>query len=287
MTYKKRVLITGASGLIGRHCFQYLSKLPVYDVYGTDKHIANSQRYVLDQKINAALPQFPSEKFFTLDITDAGKFKYFLQEKQFDVIVHLAAALESQSPEEIIKVNQESLTHFYRACYETKVKRVVYASSMMLVAGYLEKYWQNPHYFKQITVDDELALPVDGPSAMTYAQSKYVGEQLAEKYAHQFGLSTVCARFGWINSHDRPIKVLSSIWCSINDACLFIQKSIDADVLFGKYFVCSNNQKRWVDMTNAKHDLDFEPKDSAENYLFSMWMQKLKQLILPLFAVAK
>jgi hypothetical protein len=47
----KKILISGASGLIGGIIIEHLSKNCNYDIYGIDKHIGLSTRYQLDPTV--------------------------------------------------------------------------------------------------------------------------------------------------------------------------------------------------------------------------------------------
>lgn len=267
---KKRILITGASGLIGRCCFEYLSKNPAYEVYGADKQLANSERYKMDHKENAPIPTFPEGKFFLLDITQKEEIFRILNEHKIDVVVHLAAVLETQSIEAIQEINIEGTRNIYDACVQANVKRVIFASSIMLYWDYFKKepylsikngdFNGDSDDIPLLTPSSEIRPATDNPSYTLYCESKLAGEKFAESYANHNQLSSICARFCAINVADKPTTEYSSIWCSQRDACSFVQRAIESEVHFGIYFVCSNNTNRIVDITNP---FGFTPKDGA------------------------
>lgn len=94
---KKRILITGVSGLIGRILFNYLTNQ--YEVFGLDRHMNISSRYgdksqdfqqIIEQKYPLS-----KDKFFQCDVTHREKLHQFISENQIEIIIHLAAVLET------------------------------------------------------------------------------------------------------------------------------------------------------------------------------------------------
>jgi nucleoside-diphosphate-sugar epimerase len=159
---------------------------------------------------------------------------------------------------------------------------IIYASSVMTVFGYLEnepysalpKNIQPKELLKKITVND---LPIPShlnPPFQAYCETKIHCEQLAREYSSndQRNLQFVCARLGWVNTTDDVTSDLydwsdKSIWCSYRDLCLFIDRVLENQLKlkqFQIYFVSSNNDFCWVDMENAKQDLNYVPQDGAK-----------------------
>ena len=62
----KKILITGASGLLGGILVEHLSKNPNYDVYGMDKHIGLSVHYQIEniKASDGQQPILPPKKNF-------------------------------------------------------------------------------------------------------------------------------------------------------------------------------------------------------------------------------
>lgn len=92
---KKRILITGVSGLIGRILFNHLTDhhSNQYEVFGLDQHTHISSRYA-NQSIESTYP-LSQEKFFQCDITDRDKLHQFIANEHIEIIIHLAAVLET------------------------------------------------------------------------------------------------------------------------------------------------------------------------------------------------
>jgi nucleoside-diphosphate-sugar epimerase len=94
---QQRILITGASGLVGRVLFHYLMKTypTKYQVFGLDQHTNVSTRYKPNEAhLVEAIKPIPSDKFFQCDITDRTKLFQIIEEQKIDFIIHLAAVLE-------------------------------------------------------------------------------------------------------------------------------------------------------------------------------------------------
>lgn len=168
----------------------------------------------------------------------------------------------------------------YSSYFLADVRRIIYASSVRTVFGYL-KYEPYHSIFngtfndstmlrslRKLTVTDDPPLPdVEPPGYKAYSHSKVIGEQMANAIVKNSSKSIICARFGWINIDDQPGKTyLRTVWCSHRDLCLFIDKALQAPAdISGIYFIMSNNHRLWVDLSDTKRDFDFVPQDGAES----------------------
>jgi len=104
----KKILITGASGLIGGILVQHLSKNSNYDIYGIDRHVALSIRYQLEntpssKDLQPILPM--KEKFFICDILNKDELLRIIRDNKIQIIIHLAAVLEMKTIEQIERIN--------------------------------------------------------------------------------------------------------------------------------------------------------------------------------------
>ncbi len=114
---KQRILITGVSGLIGRILFNYLSKTypQQYEVFGLDQHLNISSRYQKNDEIERIYP-IALDKFFQCDITDRMKLFQIIEQQQIQIIIHLAAVLESHpNLETISRVNIQGTRNIFEA----------------------------------------------------------------------------------------------------------------------------------------------------------------------------
>jgi nucleoside-diphosphate-sugar epimerase len=118
---QQRILITGVSGLIGRILFNHLiNTYPTkYQVFGLDQHTNVSSRYQgkNDEIIElATILPLSLDKFFQCDITDRNKLHEIIQEQKIDIIIHLAAVLETHPDlEKISRVNIEGTKNVFEA----------------------------------------------------------------------------------------------------------------------------------------------------------------------------
>lgn len=281
------ILITGANGLLGR---LFAKTLAGYgNIFGID-HVNEgtaSQRFIIDGAKNHPLLIQPfAGKYFKIDITDVNALKKTFEEiGHIDVVIHLATALETESPAMIERVNQGGTTHIFKLCEEWKIQKILLASSIMTVSGKLldeepychintGNYDLIPSAIPKITTSSRAVPQGINPSVRAYIQSKLYMEDLAMIYAKQNKMASICLRFGAISSTDIPYDTpgLRSIWCSHRDAAAVViaavQKLINNAEIFSKtYFVCSHNDYLWVDIESLQQDFNVALQDNAEMVL--------------------
>jgi UDP-glucose 4-epimerase len=117
---QEHILITGVSGLMGRILFNHLTKTypDKYQVFGVDQHMNISSRYQIQYDENRPVEPLPlsSDKFFQCDITDRRKLYEIIQKQKIDIIIHLAAVLETDPDlEKISRVNIEGTKNVFEA----------------------------------------------------------------------------------------------------------------------------------------------------------------------------
>ncbi len=164
------ILITGATGFLGRNLCQYLV----------------SQGYAL-----RALVRSPSDASFleTLgveiirgDVVDAAPVKAAVA--GCDYVVHAAAHFRLWGPPEpFIKTNVEGTRHVVEAALATGVKRFIHISTIIVVGP------QEPG----VVITEET--PYHPYPTDNYAKTKCTGEQLVQTYVKQ-GLPAVILRLG-------------------------------------------------------------------------------------------
>ncbi|CAF1135007.1 unnamed protein product [Rotaria sordida] len=279
---QQRILIIGVSGLIGRLLFNHLTKTypTKYEVLGLDQHMNISPRYQFKNYDNfkaETIVPLPLNKFFQCDITDREKLHQIIKEQNIKIIIHLAALLETHPDiEQISYVNIEGTKNVFEA---PDIHRIIYASSGMVVHGYLDR---QPYLsifnetfddntilkdLRKITVADDPPLPdLTTPGRTVYSKGKIICEQMATDIVKNNSKSIICARFGAVNIEDKPETTWNrSLWLSHRDLCSFISKALEAPLnISGIYFVMSNNHRLWVDLEHTKRDLGYVPQDGAE-----------------------
>ncbi|MBK8086326.1 MAG: NAD-dependent epimerase/dehydratase family protein [Devosia sp.] len=115
MTEKPRVLITGASGLIGRLVLRDLS-----------------DRYAFSGLSRRPVDGIPHT---VADITDLDAVRWAM--RGVDMVVHLAAETEDYNDwEKVQRITMGGTLNMFRAAQEAGVRRVVFASAGSTMIGY-------------------------------------------------------------------------------------------------------------------------------------------------------
>ena len=184
----KKVLITGASGLVGGVLREGLGDK--YQLSGVDSHVIHDfDLLVADSSdLEAVQPAFE------------GK----------DVVIDLASNPSDKIPWEIAYENNIRCTYnALQAASEAGVKRLIFASSNHATGMY-----ENDKPFSDIVAGRyegldpqsipriETTWPVrpDGP----YGIVKAFGEAAGRYFSDEFGLSVICLRIGTLNKESRP-----------------------------------------------------------------------------------
>jgi nucleoside-diphosphate-sugar epimerase len=171
-------------------------------------------------------------------------------------VIHLAA---DPSPRagwaSILKNNLIGTHNVYEAARTAGVKRVVFASSNHVVAGY-----------EQDLKEGEKITPQYPPKPSSdYGASKVFGEALARVFYERFQLESICLRIGSVSGDDRPAKAEREkrIWISHRDLLQLFTRSLETEVAFGIYFGISNNRQTYLDIRNAIEELGYRPFDDS------------------------
>ena len=251
MDPKKRVLATGASGLIGRLLRDGLKgayRLKGLDVQPTDDPSCTEADMA---DLNAIRPAF----------------------EDIDVVVDLAAVPQMDIPWDVVRQNNLPATwNALEAARLAGVRRVIFASSnhvtgmyendhpySAIVAGRYQGL--DPESIPRITTD--MPIRPDGP----YGIGKALGEAVGRYYSDRFGLSVLCIRIGTLNREGRPMDARQfATLLSHRDLVGLVTRCVEApDQLgFGIFYGVSNNRWRFWDTGNSRSALGFEPRDDAE-----------------------
>ena len=234
-----RVLMTGAGGFIGsrirpilreRYEFRAVDVVPVDD--GLDSHVA--------------------------DITKLPEVEPLME--GVDVVMHLAIASghafkgrRDEFNEAQLDVNVKGTYNVLEAARRADVKRVVIASSVTAVFGYpLGRY---------VAASDSAC-----PNSL-YAATKHFGEVLGELYSRLHGLSVICWRIGAPVDHTtNPTKPRTDerrerrLYVSFVDLANGFATAAEVDdVPFGVFPLLSDNYDCFLDVTQARYILGYEP----------------------------
>jgi nucleoside-diphosphate-sugar epimerase len=265
----QRVLVTGAYGLIGNLVYAHLSSQPQnYAVYGLDRNDRPSERIYSE-----TVTYIPKDRFFQVDLADSEGLNRVL--RGVDSIIHLAADPGSGNWDSLLQNNLIGVHNIFEACRLNAVKRIVFASTVLVNSGYRYeepyksifegRFLDAPPGYRFLTVND----PVKPTSS--YAATKVWGEALGYSYSIAHDLSVLCVRIGWVIPENRPRPNYGrAVWCSFRDICQLFQRCLEADpaIKFEIFYGFSDNQYRFADIENARVILGYDPLDNAEDYPF-------------------
>lgn len=265
----KKVLVTGVYGLIGGEVYQRLHAQPDrYQVFGLAR-----RRYPSDRSSQTRNLDIPDDRFFLSDMGDLDTMVGAMQ--SIDTVVHMAADPRQDAPwDSILKSNIIGTKNVYEAAFICGVRRVVYASSVMVSWGYFDDEPYKSIFegrYEDLTPE---AIPIvqhTWPTRPTadYPASKVWGEGMGWYYAHRKGLSVICLRIGWVNDVDYPHTHgwAQAGWCSKRDIAQLVEKSIEApeNLRFDIFYGVSNNKWNWVDIEHARQIIGYSPQDRGED----------------------
>ena len=257
---RKRVLVTGAAGVIGSAVREYLV-----------------DRFELHALTRAPAP-FPSH---VADIADLEAIRPAFT--GMDAVVHLAASPEVGTPwEAILPNNLVGTYNVYDASRQAGVQRVVFASSNHAIGTYEVEASPGLYELDDPRVfDHTVAVRPDS----LYGVSKVYGEAMGRYYVDHHGLAVICLRIGSVRAGDDPVSpaVLSSspallgdleaeqrrkrmraTWLSRRDCTELIASALTADdVKWAIVYGISNNPRQFWDLKHAREIIGYAPRDSA------------------------
>jgi nucleoside-diphosphate-sugar epimerase len=251
---KKRVLITGSSGLIGGLTIQHLG----------DKYEFSG----LSRRPTPGVPHTQA------DITDAAAIRPAFE--GIHTVLHLAAATGADewlewAPTMAMTVN--GTLNVYEAARQAGVRRVLFMSSGCVQLGW---EWDERYPFGTLANGPEDQIPAAWPMVdlswpvrpdSPYAVGKLFGENLGRYYADKHGISSLVIRLGGVLKEDRPLirrqfpGFLAQADCvQMIDRCL----SAPDDLLYDVFNAISENKLRWRSTDHGKQVLGWQPTGSAE-----------------------
>jgi len=253
----KRVLITGANGLIGGILRERLADR--YDLIGLSRQPVDYPHVVGD--IN------------NLDEMLAAC-------EGIDAIVHMAGVPHvAASWQDVLTTNINGTYNVYEAARQRGVGSVIFASTNHTVS-----WWEAESSSALYDLDDPRTFSPDIPHRPDsyYGVSKATGETLGRYYSDVHGLRVFCLRIGWVLRSDTlttadvgnevapPLSAdevrlrARSIYLSHRDCAELVRCCLDADhIRFGVYYGVSNNPRLFYDLSNAREEIGYEPQDSA------------------------
>ncbi len=252
MSTRKKVLVTGASGLIGSYVIGDLGDK--YEFHG------------LSRRPVAGIPHTVA------DITDFAAVRTASQ--GMDMVLHLAAETQDyDNYEKVVAVTMGGTLNVYRAAQEVGVKRVVFGSAGSTMLGYqfdpTSIYAQlADNKLQRMPADARMILHTDpARPADFYSVGKLFGEHTGRLFSDKYGMSVLVIRIGAVLPDDQPtiVRELPG-FLSLRDLCSMVDKCLSAppELKFDIFHAVSENARRWRDTDHAKRVLGWQPKDSSD-----------------------
>lgn len=182
----KRILVTGAAGFIGAFLSKRLTSEGAH-VVGLDNMNAYYDPGIKEDRLRM-LGEFDTDgsfEFYRGDLTDAALVERLFAEKEFDVVVNLAAQAgvrySIDNPKAYIDSNLIGFYNVLEACRHHPVEHLVFASSSSVYGGN-----EKVPFSEKDRVDHPVSL---------YAATKKANELMAHAYSKLYGIPCTGLRF--------------------------------------------------------------------------------------------
>ena len=256
---RRRVLITGADGIIGSVVRDRLA-----------------DRYELRLMTHGPA----SYESVVADVTDLDAIRPAFDD--VDAVVHLAGNPSvSASWADLLPANITGTRNVYEAAASAGVPLVIYASSNHAIGMYEVDGAPGIHRPDHgLTYDEHAELRPDS----LYGVTKVFGEAIGRYYVERRGLRVIALRIGSVTEDDDPatpsqveaapekpltreqqIARHAAVWLSHRDCASLIAAAIDADeVRWAVVYGVSGNAARFWSLDSARRLLDWWPEDGAD-----------------------
>jgi nucleoside-diphosphate-sugar epimerase len=245
-----RVLVTGASGLIGSILWEGLAG--EHALRGID------------------LRRDTARGIDRADIRKPRSLRGAFED--IDTVVDLAARPSADLPWREVDEDMRGRINVLEAARLRGIRRYVFASSNH-VTGLYER---DQPYASIVTGEygglDPTSIPMiaaDWPVRpdSPYGTGKAFGEIASRYYTEQYGISCICLRMGTVRADDRPrVPRHYATLLTHADLVRLVDCAIRAprELRHGIYYGVSANRWRFWDLANAEEQLGFKPHDDAE-----------------------
>jgi nucleoside-diphosphate-sugar epimerase len=229
---RKRVLLTGSAGRIGRALTPWFREW--YDTCLFDRH---------------PTPGFPEA--IVGDLSDLDGLKRAME--GVDTLVHLAACPGDQPfLSVLVPDNIVGVYNAFEAAKQAGVRRIVFASTVQTVREYPKEY--------EIQIND-----FPRPNTI-YGATKAFAEAVGRWYYETHGIEFVGLRIGGFRSAAHPPiedpAKLYDMWLSERDAVGIFRAAIDKPTVgYAVVFAVSRGPKDRVSVQPLRDYLDYEPQD--------------------------
>ena len=232
----KTILITGANGRIGSTLVRHMDALETkYDLRLADLEIED-------------------ERGVKVDVAELASCR--LACEAVDTVIHLAAvASPDASFDQILPTNIVGTHNVFQAASEAGVRRIVYASSAHVIAGY--------------PLDTQVRTDMPVRPKNLYGVSKAYGEALAAYFAYQRDIEVIAIRIGAFGYKDDWVQMSAddlSAWAEPQDLCSLLIRCIEVEMADGPFQIAhgiSDNRFKRLDLADTRESLGYYPKADA------------------------
>lgn len=230
---KRKLLITGAAGVIGRSLLEGLRAKGAYDIVAAD------------------LREDEEAGIVAMDVTDGERLKELMQ--GVHTVLHIAWAKDEEDfLGKVLPINVTGAYHVYEAARLNGVRRVIFASSNHATGFYPTG--------EDIEVDDPYR-----PDSF-YGLSKCYIELLGRYYVDKYDLSSFNIRIGNFSGDTYPHSERSAhIWISPRDMVQLAECCIEADpdMKYLNLYGTSANTDNYYDISYLAQKIGYRPQDDA------------------------
>jgi nucleoside-diphosphate-sugar epimerase len=260
-----RILITGASGVIGRILTKALTSdhsLILVDLRSLEE--------TADHKFRQIATQY---KYVRLDISNQSSIQQLIITSKPDAVIHLAAVLgRHASWEEILGSNIVGAINVIEVSLDAQVDRVIYASSNNVYGGYEQEATSagNPLHMQEnprLLTEDTQPRPDS-----RYAIAKLMIEEYANFISRYYKLRTFGLRIGTVREMDNPelqseetqlIPRFKTTWLYHQDLIQLFHLCLTTGLKHGIYNAISGKPGTpgiFIDVSKAINELSYSPK---------------------------
>ncbi len=249
---RPKVLITGASGLIGGLVLRDLADR--YDFSGLSRHPV------------AGIP------YTRASITDIHAIRPAF--RGADAVLHLGVSVEVDDWDEQMTVTAAGTLNVFRAAQEAGVPRVVFMSSGSTMCGW---EWDDALPYGRLArgewdgLEEWPLLNAETPPRpdSPYAVAKLLGENVGRYFSDRHGMQVIVIRLGAVLREDQPTLIRHFPgYLAQADAVQMIDRCLSApsEIRYGIFDAISENWSRWRDTSAAKERLGWRPTGSSDHF---------------------
>lgn len=257
----KSVGITGGAGRIGTALIEDLNSEYAFTIFDIKEapHTAS-----------------PRARYFRVDLSKAEDITGLFE--GLDAIIHLAGDPSTQAPWESVLPNNVMATYnVYEEARRAGVSKIVFASTNHVQHGYTMAHSPATEDLSYVNKNG-LIKATDPPAPDSlYGVSKLFGEDLGRYYSRFFGIQFVALRIGWAAPRVIPPNVTSAerslldhfrvMYISRRDLTDAFHKALELQTDFLVTYAVGNNTPSVFDLSRAKEELGFHPRDNSADIL--------------------